>query len=72
MFDDSAYTSVRDRDLEFYTDMASTMWLWWLFNGKRFCFPWPEDLYYPCEKKYSMAFLELYPIVVAAILWSHS
>ncbi|CAG2241262.1 unnamed protein product [Mytilus edulis] len=70
MFYDSDYTSVRD--IELYTDAASTIGYGGYFKGKWFCSPWPDDLNSPCEKKFSMAFLELYPIVVAAILWGHS
>ncbi|VDI45709.1 Hypothetical predicted protein [Mytilus galloprovincialis] len=38
-------------------------------KGEWFSSSWSGNLELPDEKKYSMAFLELYPIVVAAILW---
>jgi hypothetical protein len=65
MFYDTNYTRVTD--MELYTDASSTVGYGGYFKGKWFCSPWPEDLLTSTKNKCSMAFLELYPIVVAAV-----
>ena len=58
--------------MELYTDASPTVVGYGgYFKGKWFCSPWPEDLPTSTKNKFSMAFLELYPIVVAAVLWGH-
>jgi hypothetical protein len=56
-------------DWELYTDAASTVGHGGYFQGKWFCETWPADLPSLTDNNLSMAFRELYPIVVAAILW---
>jgi hypothetical protein len=49
---------------------ASTLGFGGYFQGRWFSSPWPSELSYIMESEMSMAFRELYPIVVAAVLWS--
>jgi hypothetical protein len=65
MFYDTNYT--RATDMELYTDASSTVGYGGYFKGKWFYSPWPKDLPTSTKNKFSMAFLELYPIVVAAV-----
>jgi hypothetical protein len=51
--------------------MKSQMRITFSCKGKWFCSPWPEDLPMSTKNKFSVTFLELYPIVVAAVLWGH-
>jgi hypothetical protein len=39
------------------------------YTGKWFSSAWSEDLPLVSDKTLSIAFLELYPIVISAILW---
>lgn len=55
-------------DIELYTDAASTVGHGGYFQGYWFCETWPLDLPIGQDEN-SMAFRELYPIVVSAILW---
>ena len=55
-------------DIELYTDAASTVGHGGYYQGAWFCEAWPRNLPVS-EDDLSMAFMELYPIVVAAILW---
>ncbi|XP_076076009.1 uncharacterized protein LOC143046833 [Mytilus galloprovincialis] len=55
-------------DMELFTDAASTKGFGGYFKGEWFYSSWPSNIAYP-DKTFSMAFLELYPIVVSAILW---
>ncbi|CAG2195976.1 unnamed protein product [Mytilus edulis] len=67
LFYDNQLTTASSISL--YTDASSTIGFGGFFKNKWFYDKWPEEL--PSIKDYSesMAFLELYPIVVAAILW---
>lgn len=67
MFYDSNYTS--NCDMQLYTDASSTIGFGGFYQRKWFCSPWPDELPSINNKNLSMAFLELYPIVVAALLW---
>lgn len=67
MFYDSNYAS--NCDMQLYTDASSTIYFGGFYQGKLFCSPWPDELPSFNDKSVSMAFLELYPIVVAALLW---
>lgn len=58
-------------DFELYTDASSTIGYGGFFQGKWFSARWPVNLP-DISFKLSMAFLELYPIVVAALLWGSS
>jgi len=59
-------------DLELFTDASSTIGHSGYFQGQWFCERWHPDM--PClqGKILSMAFLELYPIMVSAVLWGKS
>ena len=67
MFYDNSYTS--NYNMELYTDASSTKDYGGYFQGKWFSSSWPNDISSPKDKHLSMAFLELYPIVVASLLW---
>lgn len=67
MFYDSNYTS--NFDMQLFTDASSTVGFGGYFNGKWFSSEWPVELPLLNDKTLSMAFLELYPIVVATLLW---
>lgn len=56
-------------DFSLFTDASSTKGFGGYFQGKWFSNPWPCDLPAVSDNSLSMAFLELYPIVVAAVLW---
>ena len=66
MFYDNFYTS--NFNVELYTDASSTKGYGGYFPGKWFSSSWPNDIPSPKNKNLSMAFLELYPIVVAYLL----
>lgn len=57
-------------DMKLFTDASSTCGYGGYYNKQWFCSAWPSNLP-SVSKNLSMAFLELYPIVVAAILWGH-
>ena len=63
---DTNYT--RATEMELYTDASSTVGYGGYSKGKWFCSACPEDLPTSTKNKLSMAFLELYPIVDAAVL----
>ena len=66
MFHETEFIS--SKAFELFTDAASTVGFGGYFQGKWFCSRWPLEL--PLlSNNLSMAFLELYPIVVAALLW---
>ena len=67
MFYDRNLTSAPD--FELYTDAASTVGFGGYFRTEWFMSEWSEEIRKMQDQ--SMAFLELYPIVVAAILWGH-
>lgn len=56
-------------DLQLYTDAASTLGYGGYFRGHWFSEVWPLDLPKCKDVELSMAYRELYPIVVAAMLW---
>lgn len=57
-------------DIDLYTDASSTLGFGGYHRGQWFAAPWPSNLPTNEDADVSMAFRELYPIVVAAILWS--
>lgn len=69
MFHENCKTKAAD--MELYTDASSTQGFGGYFQGHWFCDQWPNEISNMEEQKLSMAWLELYPIVVAAILWGH-
>ena len=67
MFHDNFYTS--NFNVELYTDVSSTKGYGGYFQGKWVFSSWPNDIPSPKDTNLSMAFLELYPIVVTSLLW---
>ena len=65
--------SVSSDDLNLYTDASGAIGFGGYFQGEWFSEPWPSSLkeIVNADKQISIAFHELYPIVVAAILWGH-
>lgn len=55
--------------MTFITDAASTIGYGGFFQGRWFHALWPPDMVNISNKRLSMAYMELYPIVVAAMLW---
>lgn len=64
---------VSSDDLRLYTDASGTIGYGGFYLGQWFSEPWPEDLHNPYadSTELSIAFKELYPIVVAAMIWGH-
>ncbi|XP_062592590.1 uncharacterized protein LOC134254037 [Saccostrea cucullata] len=60
---------VTSDSIQLFTDASSTIGYGGYFEGHWFCDRWPVDLPRIVNDTLSMAFLELYPIVVASILW---
>ena len=56
-------------DFTLYTDAAATVGYGGFFRNRWFQGRWPAELMLKDNEHLSMAFLELYPIVVSAILW---
>ncbi|CAG2188986.1 unnamed protein product [Mytilus edulis] len=65
-------TFISSYDMELYTDASSTIGFGGYFGGKWFYSSWPTEIKNITNSKHSMAFFELYPIVVAAVLWGAS
>jgi hypothetical protein len=57
--------------LQLYTDASGSIGFGGFFHGHWFSEPWPKPLqrFITEEDIFSIAFRELYPIVVAALLW---
>ena len=64
-------STVSNLDIQHYTDVAFTKGFGGNLMGKWFYGAWPDELttYLPEKKRLSMVFLELYPIVMVAVLW---
>ncbi|CAG2257766.1 unnamed protein product [Mytilus edulis] len=58
-------------DFHLFTDASSTIGYGGYFRKSWFQGIWPDDFIRPDEESFSMAYLELYPIVISAILWGH-
>ena len=58
--------------LELFTDASSKCGFGGYYRGSWFCSEWPTQIPILMDHKTSMTFLELYPIVVAAVLWGHT
>jgi len=67
LFLDKEVTKAADYAL--YTDASATMGYGGFFQNRWFQAKWPPELMLKDNKQLSMAFLELYPIVVSAMLW---
>lgn len=63
--------TVLAQDIELYTDASSKCGFGGYFHGRWFQGHWPNDFQTLGNDPLSMALLELYPIVVAAVLWGH-
>lgn len=57
------------QDLKLYTDAAPSVGYGGLFKDQWFAGEWPEELNSSSDNPLSTAALELYPIVIACILW---
>lgn len=68
LFLDENETIAHDMDL--FTDASGTLGFGGFFRGQWFSSPWPADIVDKLDKDaISIAFQELYPIVIAAMLW---
>lgn len=55
--------------MQLYTDASGTVGYGGIHQTQWFCSAWPEDLLVGLDNSISISFQELYPIVVAAVLW---
>ena len=63
---------VQAPDMELYTDAAASLGYGGYYQGRWFYGSWSDDLLQDCKSdEISIAFLELYPIVAASVLWGH-
>ena len=62
---------ITSSDFHLFTDASSTIGFGGYFQGRWFQGKWCEQFEENAATAYSMAYLELYPIVIAAILWGH-
>ncbi|XP_071138811.1 uncharacterized protein [Mytilus edulis] len=60
---------VNASDFDLYTDAASTVGFGGYFKNRWFQALWPVEMKLYTELSLSMAYMELYPIVIAAIIW---
>lgn len=60
-------------DIQLYTDASGSLGFGGYMQGQWFAQAWPENFrgYVHSEEDLSIAFKELYPIVVAAMIWGH-
>ncbi|XP_062566915.1 uncharacterized protein LOC134229226 [Saccostrea cucullata] len=58
-------------DISLYTDASSTIGYGGYYYGEWFQGKWPPEIQDLGDDTLSMALLELYPIVVAAVIWGH-
>lgn len=56
-------------DINLFTDASGTLGFGGFYQGQWFHGTWPQDLLKSLGDELSIAFQELYPIVIAAILW---
>jgi len=55
-----------------YTDASSTKGFGGYYHGKWIYEVWPSDLPGLIDSSLPMAYLELYPTVIAAVLWGNT
>ena len=67
IFLEPGFTSTHD--LELYTDASGTISYGGYYRGRWFQGRWPTFLLVDHDASVSMEFLELYPIVVSALIW---
>ena len=65
-------SDVSNEDIELYTDASSKLGFGGYYAGAWFQDKWPTELDFTKTDSLSMALLELYPIVMAAMLWGHN
>jgi hypothetical protein len=58
-------------DISLYTDASSNHGFGGYYAGRWFQGKWPEEIHNLGNDPISMALIELYPIVVAVVLWGH-
>lgn len=68
-FLDNKITKAHDRYL--FTDAAGSTGFGGFFQNQWFNGIWPTELQFDTNDEISIAFQELYPVVVAALLWGH-
>ena len=64
------YVSESSPALNLFTDAAPPVGFGGFFNGQWFASVWPEELLSTPVNPLSTALLELYPIIIACILWN--
>ena len=57
-------------DYDLYTDASSKCGFLAYFQNRWFQEAWPKEIIFE-TKELSMAYMELYPIVIAAVIWGH-
>ncbi|CAC5398459.1 unnamed protein product [Mytilus coruscus] len=62
---------VNASDFDLYTDAASTVGFGGYFKNRWFQALWPVEMKLDTELSLSMAYMKLYPIVIAAIIWGN-
>ena len=60
---------IQAEDMELYTDASGSIGYGGMFQRQWFCAKWQTDLALQLSSSVSISFQELYPIVVAAMLW---
>ena len=60
---------IQAEDMELYTDASGSIGYGGMFQRQWFCAKWQTDLALQLSSPVSISFQELYPIVVAAMLW---
>ncbi|CAC5385284.1 unnamed protein product [Mytilus coruscus] len=65
------YLAVNSSDFDLYTDAASTVGFEGYLKNRWFQASWPVEMKLNTELSLSMAYMELYPIVIAAIIWGN-
>ncbi len=62
-------TSVEAPDITLFTDASGSLGYGGYFQGQWFSSPWPGELLVDTGSDLSIAMMELYPIVTAAVVW---
>jgi hypothetical protein len=63
--------AIRAHDFQLFTDAAASIGHGAYFQGLWFAERWPADFLDVASADMSIALLELYPIVMAAVIWGH-
>ena len=62
---------VQSPELDLYTDAAGSIGYGGYFNGRWFSEQWPTELHTLAGSRMSIALMELFPIITAAVVWGH-